>query len=605
MKRLAAYFLLFWAHHCFAVEPVKTNFRLQILHNNDLHVRFVETDAYTASCPKEFVQQDKCYGGFARMKKAADDARQQAKSQGVPSIYINAGDSFQGTPYYTLYKWKITSELIDKLGLDVMTLGNHEFDDGIDNLVEYLKHVKTPVVCCNLNISSEKRLDLPNLTPSTVLTVEGRKIGVIGYLTTETQIISNTENLEIFEEIPYIREEAKRLKSKGIKIIIALGHSGFEYDKKIAAEVEEVSVVVGGHSHSLLYTPADKPPSVETPASEYPTMVVQKSGKKVPVVQAYAFSKYLGKLMVDFDDEGNVLSATGNPQILDSTVQKDPELDKEIAKWTALLSEQIHVVKGYTRTFLGKPSFPEGKLESTLANLITDAYVDYGVQLAKERKETTWTKTPIAFYGNGGIRAVIDHQKNDGALTVEDLMTIMPFENKLVEVKLRGSTIRKALEFGASRYDPDDTTFIPHYFLHFSGLRVDYDFSKPSGQRVASVTALCRECDVPEYRALQDDEIYGVITVSYLADGGDNFDMIKTESVNTTNLNVKDIDPLMGYMEKNRVVHPHLDNRVSVTGFKLRNRNVPSSAFVSSSSSSSSHLPLSLIAVYLMLREFL
>ncbi|XP_065212245.1 protein 5NUC-like [Planococcus citri] len=600
MNQFAACFLLFWISvYLIVVKPVRANFRLQILHNNDLHSRFVETDEYSASCPEEYVKQNKCYGGFARMKKAADDARQQAKNQGVPSIFINAGDIFEGTPYYTIYKWQIASELIDKLGLDVMTLGNHEFGNGIDNLVEYLKHIKTPVVCANLNITSEKRLDLPILTPSKVLTIEGRRIGVIGYLTPETKVLSNTENLEIFEEIPYIRREAQRLKSEGVNIIIALGHSGFDYDKKIATEVEEVSLVVGGHSHSLLYTPKDKPPSVDAVTSEYPTMVVQKSGKKVPIVQAYAFCKYLGKLMVDFDDKGNVLSATGNPQILDSTVQKDPELDKEIAKWTASINEQIRTVKGYTRTFFEKSIFEQGKLESSAANLITDMIVDYGVQLAKERKDRTWTKTPIAFYPNGGIRSVIDNKKNDGALTVEDLMTFLPFENKFVEMKLRGSTIKKALEFAVSTYNPDDTFYKPSYFLHFSGLRVAYDFTKPSGQRVASVTALCGECDIPQYQKLQDDEIYGIITISYLAEGGDKFDMLKTESINKTILSSSDTNTLMAYVEKNRVVYPILDNRITVTGFKLRDPKASSSTRVVSS-----HLSLSLITIFVPLLVF-
>ncbi|XP_065212257.1 protein 5NUC-like [Planococcus citri] len=600
MNQFATYFLLFWAHVYLVVEPVQGTFRLQILHNNDLHARFVETDVYTARCPDEYVKQNKCYGGFARMKKAADDARQEAKAQGIPSIFINAGDTFQGTPYYTLYKWQVVSELIDKLGLDVMSLGNHEFDDGIDNLVEYLKHITTPVVCCNLNITSEKRLDLPNLRPSEVLTVEGRKIGVIGYLTTETKDIANTENLEIFEEIPYIRREAQRLKSEGIKIIIALGHSGFEYDKKIAAEVEEVSVVVGGHSHSFLYSPKDAKPSVELVTSEYPTMVSQKSGKQVPVVQAYAYSKYLGRLMVDFDDEGNVLSATGNPQILNSTIKKDPDLDTEIAKWTNLVNERVHIVKGYTRTFLGKSVFSEGRFESTLANLITDSFIDFEVQLAKERKEKTWTKTPIAFYQNGGIRSVIDNKKNEGTLTIEDLMTVMPFENKLVEMKLRGSSIRKALEFGVSTYSPDQTSYHASYFLHFSGLRVEYDLTKPSGQRVASVTALCRYCDIPEYKPLQNDELYDVVTVTFLAEGGDKFNMFKTESINKTILSFTDIDPLMAYVEKNRVVYPHLDNRLKVTGLKLKDPNTTSSAAIPSA-----HLLLSLIAIFVSLRAYI
>lgn len=94
--------------------------------------------------------------------------------------------------------------------------------------------------------------------------------------------------------------EAKKLKDEGVKIIIALGHSGYNQDQIIAQECPEVDIVIGGHSHSFLYTgpkpPNDQPESIEGP---YPTFVTQKkSGKHVPVVQAYAFTKYLGKIHV-------------------------------------------------------------------------------------------------------------------------------------------------------------------------------------------------------------------------------------------------------------------------------------------------------------------
>lgn len=114
-----AYFVLL-AGICLNVKPIRAQFRLQILHNNDLHARFLETDAYSASCPKEFVAANKCFGGFARTKQAVNEAMQEAKKQNIPSIFLNAGDSFQGTPYYTIFKWQIVAKLIDTLGIDVM-----------------------------------------------------------------------------------------------------------------------------------------------------------------------------------------------------------------------------------------------------------------------------------------------------------------------------------------------------------------------------------------------------------------------------------------------------------------------------------------------------
>lgn len=88
---------------------------------------------------------------------------------------------------------------------------------------------------------------------------------------------------------------AENLTKNGVKIIIALGHSGYEKDQEIARNCPLVDVVVGGHSHSFLYT-GTPPPESEDVAGPYPTVVEQQSGKKVPVVQAFKFSKYIGKL---------------------------------------------------------------------------------------------------------------------------------------------------------------------------------------------------------------------------------------------------------------------------------------------------------------------
>jgi len=90
--------------------------------------------------------------------------------------------------------------------------------------------------------------------------------------------------------------EAKKLKAQGIKIIIALGHSGYLKDLEIAKNCPEVDIVIGGHTNTFLYTGAQ--PDAEHIDGPYPTMVKQNSGKEVPVVQAYAYTKYLGKLHV-------------------------------------------------------------------------------------------------------------------------------------------------------------------------------------------------------------------------------------------------------------------------------------------------------------------
>ena len=117
------------------------------------------------------------------------------------------------------------------------------------------------------------------------------------------------------DEIESVNKEAKKLKAEGVKIIIALGHSGFTIDQKIAREVPDIDVVVGGHSNTFLFTGSDYP-SIEKPVGPYPTIVKQPNGKKVPVVQAYAYSKYLGYLNLTFNNNGDLISYEGKPILL-------------------------------------------------------------------------------------------------------------------------------------------------------------------------------------------------------------------------------------------------------------------------------------------------
>lgn len=172
----------------------------------------------------------------------------------------------------------------------------------------------------NLDLSEQPNLAATNLKNSTILVVSGKKIGVIGYLTPETKIISTTEKVIFKDEVACVREEVKKLKEQGVDILIALGHSGFETDKKIAREVEDIDLVIGGHSHTFLYH--GKPPDVELPEGFYPTEVVQNNGRKVYVVQAYAYTKYLGNLSVSFDIRGEVTHIEGNPILVDANVEE-------------------------------------------------------------------------------------------------------------------------------------------------------------------------------------------------------------------------------------------------------------------------------------------
>lgn len=199
-------------------------------------------------------------------------------------------------------------------------MGNHEFDDGVAGLIPFIENATFPIVTANLDLSKQPDLAATNLKRSVVLEVDGRKIGVIGYLTPETKILATTDNVIFRDEVESIREEVERLKGQGVNIFIALGHSGFDADKRIASEVEDIDLVIGGHTNTFLYRGAA--PDVEVPEGFYPTQMTQKSGRKVYVVQAYAYTKYLGNFSVSFDANGEVTKIEGNPILVDASVKQ-------------------------------------------------------------------------------------------------------------------------------------------------------------------------------------------------------------------------------------------------------------------------------------------
>ncbi|XP_026815926.1 protein 5NUC-like [Rhopalosiphum maidis] len=512
------------------------HYRLLVLHTNDMHSRFDQIDAAGgADCASV---GRPCYGGFARLKTVVDRERRTADADGT--LFLNAGDTFQGTAYYTLLKWRSVERMVGALGIDVMCLGNHEFDDGVEDVESFIQNITIPVVVSNLDLTNEPSLaSQPNLMKSKVLTVNGRKIGIIGYLTPETAVITRVGNVKILPEIPSIVAEAKRLKNDGVDILIALGHSGLEMDTQIARDVEDIDLVIGGHSHSFLYT--GNPPDIDKPVGPYPIWVKQPStNRKVPVVHAYYVTKYLGKLWMEFDEAGEVVKSYGNPILLDSTIEQDPELLNEVKTMSKVIEEKTKQVIGSTSVFLEGINEYCRFRECNLGNFITDSFVDYNIRnnIKSFDLDKYWTDAPIALLQAGGIRTNMNNINKRGNVTFGDLLSSMPFQDDVGKITTKGLDIWTAFEYSVRRYS---TTVANGEFLQVSGLKVVIDFSQPSGKRVQSIYARCGNCPVPIYEKLNLNDNYTIIISSYLSEGGDGFSfqkVVEYESFRKTDLNI-------------------------------------------------------------------
>ena len=156
-----------------------------------------------------------------------------------------------------------------------------------------------------------------------------------------------------------------------MKILIALGHAGFDIDKQIAEKVPDIDVVVGGHSNTFLYT--GDPPSNEEPEGTYPFIVTQPSQKKVPVVQAYAYTKYLGDLQLSFDDNGDLISYGGNPILLVQSMPEDQNILNQLKPYKKEVETLLKEIVGSTKIDL--ETYTNG--ESPLGNFISDSMVNW------------------------------------------------------------------------------------------------------------------------------------------------------------------------------------------------------------------------------------
>ncbi|TGZ48693.1 Protein 5NUC [Temnothorax longispinosus] len=522
--------LLIIANESFANPTLRKDeeFTVRIVHTNDMHARFEETSQLSTTCTPADSKAGKCYGGFARIATLV----RQAKSESPSTIFLNAGDTYQGTAWYNVYKWKAVTWFMNLLAPDAISLGNHEFDDGVEGLIPFIQNASYPILTTNLDLSEQPDLAATNLKNSTILEVSGKKIGVIGYLTPETKILSTTEKVIFKDEVESIREEVKKLKEKGVDILIALGHSGFEVDKKIAREVEDIDLVIGGHTNTFLYR--GLPPDVEVPEGFYPTEVVQKSGRKVYVVQAYAYTKYLGNFSVSFDIKGEVTHIEGNPILVDANVEEAEDVLKMINEKRGPIDQLQQQVIGKTRVLLDGDSKNCRRRECNMGNLICDALLDYyaGEYLNKDG----WTDAAIAVQNSGSIRSSITRARDD-QVTRGDILSVLPFGNVIVKASMTGQQLLSMLEWS-----------------------VVYDVSQPPNSRVVSVQVQCAACRVPAYSQLQKNVTYNVLVNNFLAKGGDGFHML--EGLKTTPLSVTTSEVLEQYFKKHSPVHPGVEWRI-------------------------------------------
>ncbi|WEZ82550.1 5'-nucleotidase C-terminal domain-containing protein [Rhizobium sp. 32-5/1] len=507
------------------------DYELNILHINDLHSRIESINKYDSTCSAEEEGKNECFGGVARLKTEIDTKRQELTGKNL--LLLNAGDNFQGSLFFTTYKGAAEAEFLNLMKFDAMTVGNHEFDEGEDGLATFLDKVQFPVVTSNVLAGFKSKVG-DRVKPSIVLDVGGQKIGIVGAVANDTPELSSVgDSILIAQDIDTITAEVQKLKGEGINKIVALTHVGYPRDLAVIAKIPDVDVVVGGHSHSLLSNTDEK---AEGP---YPTMVDNPGGYKVPVVQAGSYSKYLGDLVVTFDDAGVVKAAKGDPILIDSKIKPDAAVLARVAELAKPIEELKTKIIGETEAPIDGSRETCRAMECEMGDLVADAMLDR----VKDQGIT------IAITNGGGLRASIDA----GDVSMGEAITVLPFQNTLSTFQLKGADIAAALENGLSQVEEGGGRF-----PQVAGLKFSFDKSKPAGSRASNIEV--KEGDA--FVALDPAKTYGLVSNNFMRGGGDGYSVFKKAE------NAYDYGPgletvLADYLAKNNPYKPMTDGRIT------------------------------------------
>lgn len=466
---------------------------MSLVHLNDFHSRHEPIAASTAACRAG----ETCFGGSARIATAIAEAREAARQAGRASLLLDAGDTFLGSLFFTQHEGMAEAAVQKEWGVQAFTLGNHEFDLGPEKLAKYLTAVPFPVLGANIDVTQEPVL-AGKLAPTVAFRRENLRVVVVGLTTPETPLLSQPgPNVRFTDPLEAANRAVWEARREGPATVVALSHLGVSADRRLAAEVAGVDVILGGHSHTLVAPP----------------IVVEGKDRPVLITQAQAFGKYLDRFDLDLAADGRIAASQQHMRELTADI---PE-DLGVAAIVARFAEPLEALR---RRVIGR--IPEA-LDNRSCYVASCAL---GEMVAEAMRRSV--EAEIGWQNGGGLRAALPA----GEITVGDLLTLLPFGNTVARVRLRGTTIKAALENGLSRL-PQGSGRFPQ----LAGLRFAADAARPVGQRV--VSAEVREPD-GSWKPLDPERAYLVATNDFLRRGGDGYAMF-TEAA----LEARDDGPLL------------------------------------------------------------
>lgn len=462
---------------CLCLQAVAQS--LVLLHTNDTHSA-IDPDASGI-------------GGVLPRKAIIDSVRGAEKNV----LLIDAGDIVQGTLYFKFFKGDVEYPLFNLLDYDVRILGNHEFDNGMEELARNWKGVKGARLSANYDFSGTPAAGL--FKPYVIKKIGGRKVGIMGINIDPSSLIAeeNYKGLKYRDAVSTANEVAAELKKKGCDLVVAVTHIGYRVsngkadDIALARASKDIDIIIGGHSHTTV-NPAD-PDST-------PYWIPNSEGRDVLVTQTGKYGRNLGYIKLDLSDFGD---RKMDYRLIPVTDRFDSSAySKEI---TEFLKPYRHKVDSVNANVIGVSDMdmPNGKATGAYANWAGDFGAWFGRQVADSLRRAGVEVAPVAFglMNVGGIRQPMAK----GPVTEGQMLSTFPFSNRMRLIEIAGSDLIETMRIVAPKGGEAVS----------SEVRVITDGSGTFKRMMV------------DGREIEPDKKYVVATIDYVAEGNDDMTPMK------------------------------------------------------------------------------
>ena len=475
---------------------------LVILHFNDTHARVksVEKDGVVTGV------------GFDRIAQYKQDLLKENPNV----LMLDAGDTLHGQPIATLSQGESIVKILNLMGIDAFTPGNHDFNYGFARLQELEKMMNFPIVSANVMDKSGKEV----FKPYVIKEMDGFKVGIFGLSTPETSYKTNPKNVETIDftdTIAAAKKSVEALEKENVDVIIALTHLGLDQgddtSDKVAEAVDGIDIVIDGHSHTTLEEGRMVKNTLIASTGEYD----KAFGIVTLKIANGEVTEKSAKLMAAADTKDIV----PHPDVVALLADIDTGLNE-------ILSEKI----GTSTVMLDGARENVRTKETNFGQLVADAMLDA-------------TGAEVALTNGGGIRASIEA----GDITKNHIVTSFPFGNYLVTKEVKGKDIKAALEHGLSKY-PEQNGGFPHV----AGITFTFNTANPAGSRVSDLMIGGSPVDM--------EKAYLFVTNDFMAAGGDDYTMLKPYA--TVNEYAAFDEILVNYIKKMGTISTTLVPRMTV-----------------------------------------